>query len=482
MAKSKRGESKQGLVITLVFFILATIGLGVATYYGFADQEAKDKEVKKAKADLEVIKKDREWYKYQALQSYAYMGQKVNFEDLGLLRAQYDSGTLKGKDKPEVDPIIKALDTELRWNAAAKRPGKTYPDLLKEEKQKVATLEVSNKKLLDDKKAAEAREQAKIKELADARKNYDAELKKVADSAKKGRTDDRTDLETLRTGFTKEIDKFKAKLEEMAGEKRKVEQVVRARDTTIKGLREQLKVKSAELAESRRSPTDVPVNLGTKWRIVSIDRRGERPYINLGSADRVRPQLTFSVHAVGSDGKVDPVAKATIEVVKVIRDHLSQARVTSIKDPARDPILKDDVLYNPAWDPHLQKHIALVGIIDLAGDGHDDTQEFIRNLKKQNIIVDAWTDTKDKELPPKGSGITVRTDYLIVGSGRGSLSEARDPAFAGNLDKAIKAARDKAKENGVTVIGLRKYLDMIGYVSPRGVSDKPAGTPGRAGY
>jgi hypothetical protein len=35
--KRAAAESKQGLVITLVLFILLTLGLGVATYYGFAE-------------------------------------------------------------------------------------------------------------------------------------------------------------------------------------------------------------------------------------------------------------------------------------------------------------------------------------------------------------------------------------------------------------------------------------------------------------
>jgi len=38
-SSSPKGESKNGLIVTLVFFILATIGLGVSTYFGFSEQE-----------------------------------------------------------------------------------------------------------------------------------------------------------------------------------------------------------------------------------------------------------------------------------------------------------------------------------------------------------------------------------------------------------------------------------------------------------
>ena len=41
MAKKRGGGgSNMGLIITLIFFVLATLILGVTTYFGFADQEA----------------------------------------------------------------------------------------------------------------------------------------------------------------------------------------------------------------------------------------------------------------------------------------------------------------------------------------------------------------------------------------------------------------------------------------------------------
>ena len=44
------GEPKTGLVVTLVFFILATIGLGVTTYMFYADQDKHIKAAKEAQA------------------------------------------------------------------------------------------------------------------------------------------------------------------------------------------------------------------------------------------------------------------------------------------------------------------------------------------------------------------------------------------------------------------------------------------------
>jgi flagellar basal body-associated protein FliL len=48
MAKKKDGSgSNLGLIITLVFFVLSTVILGVTTYMGFSAQDEKDKAVAK---------------------------------------------------------------------------------------------------------------------------------------------------------------------------------------------------------------------------------------------------------------------------------------------------------------------------------------------------------------------------------------------------------------------------------------------------
>jgi RNA polymerase sigma factor (sigma-70 family) len=87
-------------------------------------------------------------------------------------------------------------------------------------------------------------------------------------------------------------------------------------------------------------------------RILRIDPRG-KVYINLGKENQVRPQLTFTVYGAGSyrDGRHP---KATLEVVAVLGPHLSRARVTWLRDPDRDPVIKGDELYSGAWDRTLR--------------------------------------------------------------------------------------------------------------------------------
>ena len=46
----------------------------------------------------------------------------------------------------------------------------------------------------------------------------------------------------------------------------------------------------------------------------------------------------------------------------------------------------------------MREHVAIIGLIDLMGDGKDNTAELVRNLTRQGIIVDAYLDLKDKTL------------------------------------------------------------------------------------
>ena len=46
--RTVRRESSVGLIVTLIFFILTSVGLGVATYYGFTQQDQLTKDKKAA--------------------------------------------------------------------------------------------------------------------------------------------------------------------------------------------------------------------------------------------------------------------------------------------------------------------------------------------------------------------------------------------------------------------------------------------------
>ena len=504
--RSSGGESKQGLVITLVFFILATIGLGVATYFGYSEQEAKDKAKAEAEKKLKTMEGDRDWWRFQAMLWDSYMGHLPGGEaatELGLKKADFDKGSLGNTQKnfKEVADTKAAVEKTLAgWPAAQNRPLKTYEEALADARKSYEKLETVSRGYQQAQQAAEKRAQELDAEKTDALKKYDTELGKQAKKATDDLAADRksiADLRNEKTALSNEIAKLQnavvtATQSQTRAEtkQKKAEEELRTKDKQLKDTVESLQQTNARLAALYEKSGVDAASLEAKvldakavaalrtwqenWKIVDLDRRGTMPYINLGSADHVTPQLTFSVHGVGPNGKPLPTVKGTIEVVKVLGEHLSQARVTSTADPGRDPILKGDLLFNPSWHPTQKKHVALVGLIDLTGDGRDSLPEMMRGLARQNVEVDAWMNSNDASI--QGKGITNQTDFLVVGSGSESLTGARsrDQKFGPAVDKAIKEMKEKAAANGVAIVSLKKYLELIGYRVPSALPEGPS--------
>ncbi|HWG45408.1 MAG TPA: hypothetical protein VN688_21780 [Gemmataceae bacterium] len=461
MAPKSQGESKQGLIITLVFFILATIGLGVSTYFGFAEQEKMTKDVTAAKNDAKLFKEQRDWYLFQDQMYRSYMGKAQNLEgaaDLPTKKAQFDQGVMKGdKDKEDVTKVLKELEKDLGWAGA--KPKETYEERITKLLEQYETLEKRNQGLTANLAEAKKTIQKRDEELKTAQAEYQTNLAKFK---KESATDQTSNLDAIKTARA-EVEKVSAGREK---DKANANEEKKTLLTQIDGLKKNIshlnglvKSKQEQIEQYEVKSTEAPASMRTDWKIVKMDTRGTNPYINLGSADKVKPQLTFSIHGVGLDGRPIPQPKGTLEVVNVVSEHLSRTRITSVKDANRDPILEGDVLYNPSWNPTIKKHVALAGLMDLTGDGRDSIAEFIRSLERQNIVVDAWLDPKDGSV--KGKGITLQTDYLILGDTREKADNIQ------NIRTGRANMEEKAVRNGVKRIALYKYLEMIGYRLPR---------------
>lgn len=471
-AKSQE-ESKQGLIITLVFFILATLGLGVATYFGFAEQDKLEKAAKDAKNAENTFKAERDWYKFQAQMLYSYAGLAEGMDDvdtLGTRKGQFDSGSMKGgKDKEFATKALQSLEKppmNLGWNG--NQPKETLQGTIAKLNTEVDNLrkEKQDLKLALDKARRDM--DAKDEELQAARKDYETKLVELKKTFQNDFTKSNQDL----TDFRTQVDNLSAKLKSVREEGNKEKKTLNRQIGTLKGeinfQNKRIKDQKSRIESFEAKSEKAPANMRTDWKIIKMDVRGLNPYINLGSADHVKPQLTFTVHGVGVDGQPNTWPKGTLEVVHVVGPHVSQARVTSVKDRNRDPIIAGDVIYNGSWNPNLKKHVAIAGIIDL-GDRRDRLFEFMRNLERQNIVVDAYLNPKDGAVKGK---ITFQTDYLI----QAPLPETKDAAKMSEAEKQMvldwKLMQEEAKKYGVQIKSLSAYLEMIGYRLPRSVDEE----------
>lgn len=462
---SSQGESKQGLIITLVFFILATLGLGVSTYFGFAEQDKLTKAAKDADAREKLARDDRDYYKAQSMIYRGYMGMTEGMDGadtLGTLKGQLEGNLGKNaKDNADVMKTLKALETKYGWNG--NQPKESLEGTIRNLNTQNENLANQMKKSADDLKKARAERQKMEEDLAIARKEFGDNLKKLTDNFKQDFTKSDEQLAQFRSTVDSESQKLKGVREKGEEAEKGLKATIEGREREITHLKNLVKRKEDQLAEFQAKNPESAGNMRADWKIVRMDRRGENPYINLGSADRVKPQLTFTVHGVGLDGRPNPQSKGTLEVSHVIGPHLSQARITSEKDRNRNPIVENDVIFNPSWNPNIKKHVAIAGIIDLTGDGRDSLKEFIRSLERQNIVVDAYLDPKDGAMQGK---ISYETDYLILGNSSARADSAQIGEAEKRLMEGRKVMQDEAKKYGVPSKSLLSYLEMIGYRLP----------------
>lgn len=509
MAKKRGGGgSNLGLIITLVFFVLSTVILGVTTYMGYSDQEAKEKAKNDMKKERDQFEADAKWYRFLYRTARVYEGTPaagVDAAELARDKTQFDAGQLSvasnQKDKDDAAKWLKGLNDRMPWDAArATSPSSTFDARMIEKDREIDRLRAELNKVSNNLARAnqDAKEEAdKLNKEIAAR---DQALKQIRDQMAAERKADQDDINkkidavkvsgTTLAGLREEVNQAKQeaeKMQKLANQERKLrleandkrnEMKTKFDDAkrTLDAVVDKTKVdlREIEIRERTTRAKDRLANWNKNWYVVDIDRTGKMPYINLGSADRVVPQLTFNVHSVQPDGHLNTNAKATVEVVRVLAPHLSQVRITSTADPREDPVLKGDRLFHPTWEPDRKGRVVLAGLADMDGDGTDRTLQFRRLLERQNTQIDAYIDVSDDKAPKlveqtKGQPVSVDTEYIILGNNLREVGHprARDLDYVKKYEELVKQLKDAGGANAVKLIRLGDYLDMMGYSSGR---------------
>lgn len=480
-SRSRGGESKQTLVVSLVVFVLMTLLLAVIAFLGYSGQDELMKSEKQAKELMKIAQDNERKEKVQKLLWKLAGGgaegdDKQNFEDVKNLQSK------------DIDAEVKKVKL-LEWDAEKRAFAKTYPDEIaalkkdRDEERKNRALEREEAKKIKDKLEREVLEKDALvkeankkrdeaiadvaKQIAAIKANYDATNKKFTDAIEKYTVD-----QQMIANLTKDSDLLKADI------------------VKLNGIIEKLTARKKELEQ--KVFADSMLNYEKpKGKVIRIDPKGDTVYLNIGKADLLRTGVTFSIFSPNAfKGSTD--AKAKIEVTQIIDDHLSMARVTETKNAVRDPILTGDELYNIGWSPGLRTHVALVGFTALNGDGRDNTAEFVRGLEAQGVVVDRWMNPKERSteklkvrdkdkvdelelsLPCKldGPGISAKTTYVIEADLPELIFQEGGDVKAGNDDKtnlrrAALHILDEATAVGATKVSLRQYLALSGYKAPR---------------
>jgi hypothetical protein len=468
MPAKQAGDSKQGLIIALVCFVLLSIILGVTTYMGYDGQAAKDTAAKDAKGKEDSAKKDRDWWKYRALeiQDLAYgLPLKSEAADLAQMRSAPPSSSTADSGQTEFVTVLQGIGKTLgnqvgKVDTTYEARVKLLVGQLNATRDQLAATELNLKKNSD---RYVAQLETKDSEIDATRKLFLQAQKKALE-----------DQQAAEKAFEEKLKDLEETSKQDAILKTKISDDGAAREKQDKKYRDEIRIltEKAEKYKSELEPIDPLKFDQPKGKIITLDRRGEIAYVNIGSAQGIRPQqnLTFSVFAPGLPGHPNKDYKGSLEIIDVISGQVSKAKIIQVANPNANPLMVGDVLINPVWNPRQHEHVAIAGRIDLTGDRRNNIDEFMANLQRMGVVVDAYLDERENVI--KGPGMTLNTTYLIIGD----TPEVSGEVIGGDKRNDFKIAIgikitdmvNEAQKLGVTKVPFRRFVELIGYKMPKG--------------
>ncbi|MCA9090081.1 MAG: hypothetical protein KDA90_15780 [Planctomycetaceae bacterium] len=439
---------------TLAFFVTATLILGIICYLNA-------KELAKAQADAKA-QGDKAQQSQSALTKLLEEVQGLtqvigyNSDDLGdpnISADQLPDGTVRkslysalvqyGKDHVQPSPASpKVSDTLLALRTALDAANNQIDGLQGNVKtaegrlnQEMASHRNERQQLQTSQAGSEKQLQDKVVQQNEVLRSKDDEIAKVSGQYRQTLVEKEQVLDEL-------------------------DRVRQAKDEEISLLEKQITELRRRLDELEQVSFEVP-----DGKIVRVNTSTGTVWINLGSEDGLREQVSFSVYIQKHDGmargKED--VKAKIEVAKIRGPHLSEARI--ISEDFNRPIQEDDPIYTPLWTPGVREFFAFVGNIDINGDGVSDRALLHDIMANANAEIELEVNDQGERMPADGK-LSANTKFLVMG-------EMPDPSSVPAFDTERRAQIEKISQErtalqaealrmGVRIVRLADFLTWAG--------------------
>ncbi len=452
-------KQNQGVLVSLIVFIVLTLAFGVATYFGAKGYQEQKAALATARSERTSAIQERDSLK----------------ADLDAFKTKLGYGSaaadviVNGKDGKENVTVIEngaEVEKPVHYNGmqddlvAALGSAATETLTFKDGVAKLtAQIAAVNKQIADCAAERDANikdAQASIASSAKEKTRFETSVaKKTADSVA-GLADVRSQYADLTKQFDEQTKEF---------------------DTQKRNAKEAIDIAQAETEKERAAADNfAEINLELARRIdlltnndfetadanvISTDQVGKFVRLSVGSADGIRPLTKFNVFPKEALVKGGVKAKASVQVTHSLEEHVCEAKI--IEDDQNNPIEPGDIVFTPLWRPGDVNKYALDYRLDINEDGVSDLGELCNMIAISGGEVVAYIDDNG-EVHGKISPDTFRlvvSDETIVDR----------IAKAGDLSEAAKAQIEQdevdfvasASENGVRTIRLADLLVQIGY-------------------
>ena len=221
--------------------------------------------------------------------------------------------------------------------------------------------------------------------------------------------------------------------------------------------------------------------------VVYADQFLRTARLNVGTLDGVKPLTTFSIYKPSALDMETEKVKGSVQVVRCIGDHLCEAKI--LEDEMSNPVQKGDLAYTPLWRPGKTIRYALAYNLDIDGDGLedldevvagaageagdagivkarravDDLDELINIIQSAGAEVGAYIDRDGNQVGELTTDLfaVVHADEHsvdLVAKAKNDVDNERQSKELVN-QKFLLAAKDQ----GIRLIKLSDFLNMIGY-------------------
>ncbi|MEZ5943367.1 MAG: hypothetical protein R3C18_18380 [Planctomycetaceae bacterium] len=287
--------------------------------------------------------------------------------------------------------------------------------------------------------------------------------------SEKQRQDKVLEQNEILTAKDDEIEKLANQYRQTLVEKEQIgdelKRVRKEKDEEIAQLVERVVFLTNRLAKIENISFEIPD--GEVVRVISGSNG--KVWINLGELDGLRRQTSFSVYVSNHDGmaRENRDVKAKIEVIEVLEDHLSVARI--IWEDESRPIKDGDPIYTPLWTAGQKEYFAFVGGIDINGDGKSDRELLRGLLANVGAVIDLEIDDHGERVPADGQ-MSVRTKFLVLGDIPDPVDvpsfETERRAEIAKIQAEYKDLEEQALRTGIRVVHLSDFLTWAG-ISPQ---------------
>lgn len=416
-------SENQGLQIALIIFVMLTILLSVTTFMFFREYQEADE---RSRVDKDASTK-------------AAQDLRKTIEELEAVKEVIGVGR-----QVTLSEVRQTLEDDMKkFAATAPDESKFYHPAIefvaKTLEERTAELVAARLTIQQERDERQKVEDAKQKQVAEAEEN----ARKAADdlaAAKKEFDDQRKATLASNEELKQQLKEKSDAMTELADSKKKQEDVFAAEKKKLEMHNAVLNERNLDLDPT--SDTDV-----ADGKIVWVDQRSRSAYINVGQADGLRRQTSFSVVAGDDNVGRDQKTKGRLEVTEILGPHFAEARI--IEDKMTDPLVEGDKIYTPLWQPGRTEGFGIIGFIDLDKDGIDD-REMVRDLIRMS---GGHVDAEDTKEGKQVGQLSINTRYLIEGQ----------PPVGEAAEKAYTKMQKDALEMGVRLIPVAKFLDMVGW-------------------